>query len=272
MGWGEMKFRERAAKVLMIITIVALALCFALQIFMCYRASSNTWFVPCGSCANKGGTAPAGGSKSRTCVSCCQDCTWRAEYMYYVLRIFTMIFILFSIVSEFRTRIMLEYFTAFGYYIPRGFWYIFLGFMTIQSGVDDRDNTIFADFFGFCMIGVALAQIFMGLLCYHEYSESGRDKELNELGTWKSSRSPAGAPPGGAYAQPGSPMPPGTYGAPPPAGVYGAPPAQGSSASAPAPQYSSPAGSAGYGQPATYGQPSSYGQPATYGQPPPSKP
>ena len=199
-GWNEMSCLERCAKILMVLTFVLLVLALALNIYMIVVATKDTWFVRCHRCTT---AAPPG---DKNCgAKCCNDCTKEDEVFFYVMRSYNMIFAIVGCVAEFRLEIFFRYMKACGFYFSRGFFQIFIGFLTVSSGLSgDPMQEVFAQIIGFGIVIVGSVNFCLGLCCYSEYDEQSREKEAEARygSDQKAGGTAGGGPPAraGAYA------------------------------------------------------------------------
>jgi hypothetical protein len=173
-SWGKMSCMQKTARVFMVIAILAIIACLVFNCVSIYRAATETWFTRCSDCAN--GNAKCG-------KRCCQDCTLKDEVFFYILRGYTLAFCLVAIVAEFKTGPFEEYLLLCHFFFPRGFWQIFLGLMTVDGNVipGDANAAQWADIIGYFLVGVGIVHLFFGCICFGEYSQEKRDKEMKDL-------------------------------------------------------------------------------------------
>lgn len=170
-GWSDMSCLERAAKIVMVLAFLVIFLCFAMNVYMIYRAAADTWFTPCRECKDK----DQGGKED--CVRCCTDCSKKDEVFYYIFRAYNLIFCIIGMVAELRIQKFYEFAKICAFFFPRGFWQVFLGLMTVQSTTYDPSDALYADIVGYGLAAVGFCHFCLGICCYSEYSEEGREKE-----------------------------------------------------------------------------------------------
>lgn len=172
MGWKDMSCMERFAKILMILTFALLFVTLVLNCYVIYKASTDTWFTKCSDCKTE--TNPRG---TKDCEECCQDCTKKDEIFFYIMRAYNMIFLIVSMVAELKPAVFMDFAKVCAFYFPRGFWHIFLGFMTVTISLADPTSAVYADILGYILMFFGCVHFCMGLCCYNEYDGEARQKE-----------------------------------------------------------------------------------------------
>jgi hypothetical protein len=186
-GWNDMTCMERTVKIVMVLAFVILFIALALNCYVIYLSTSDTWFTKCSDCKSPVTSPPAGGNGTpaatasgggtKNCVKCCKDCNLKDEVFFYIMRGYNMLFILVGLVAELRIPIFYDYAKVCAFYLPRGFFHIFIGLMTVTSTLPDPQGAIFADIVGYAVVAIGVIHFLLGLLCFGEYSEEGRNKE-----------------------------------------------------------------------------------------------
>lgn len=176
MGWNDKTVIQKVADV---VKYVALASILACTIFNCvaiYKATDETWFVRCEDCKGGGGDVK--------CERCCKDCTWKDEAFFYIFRGYTLIFCIVAFAAEFKSELFEEYIKVCHFFVPRGFWQIFIGLSTVQANVlqVDDDGEKWADVIGWILVGIGILHMILGCLCFKEYSKDSRDTQMTGVG------------------------------------------------------------------------------------------
>lgn len=167
-----MNCAQRTSKVVQILAIIGILVCFVFNVVAIYKAADETWFVYCQDCKRYGGHKECGDS-------CCTNCTWKDGVFFYILRGYTLLFCLFALAAEFRLELFDEYVKMCSFYTPRGFWQMFLGLMTVQANTVPRDRTaeMWADAFGYFLFVIGIIHLVLGCMCFKEYSKEERDAQ-----------------------------------------------------------------------------------------------
>jgi hypothetical protein len=185
--WERRSTLQKFALVMTIFTLCVIVVCLISNIVCTQKAADESWFVRCNDCKRDSK------SSSSKCTKCCSKCSRKDGIIFYAMRGFSMLFCLLAIVAEFP---QLTYFrmlmAVFKYYWGRGLLQIFLGFLTLTGNLapDDSDAASAVAALGWIAIGCGVLHLFLSCLCFKEYSEVSKDREMAKA----SPTSPLGAP------------------------------------------------------------------------------
>jgi hypothetical protein len=166
-----MPILEQMRKVVMIITFTVLCIVFVFNIYICFRADTDTWFTRCNECERQGGKEKCGSK-------CCVDCSKADEAFFYVNRVYTMGFTAIAGVSELRPDPLVKWFRMCGYYFARGPLGVFIGLLCVQSGLSDPAGFLVSEILGWAMVGVGCVNFCLGFFCQNDTeTEDGGDAD-----------------------------------------------------------------------------------------------
>eukprot|EP01065_Artemidia_motanka_P030043 TRINITY_DN3606_c0_g1_i1.p2 TRINITY_DN3606_c0_g1~~TRINITY_DN3606_c0_g1_i1.p2 ORF type:complete len:225 (+),score=50.52 TRINITY_DN3606_c0_g1_i1:55-675(+) len=160
-----------------VLAVLALLLCLVAHVVTLYKSKKDTWYVDCSECKNPppcpGDSAQSGGD--RDCVKCCCGCTLKQEIFFYILRFYSLCFIVLALLAEAELDWFSQrraagqqppFFLVLKYYWARGMLMVFVGFLTLESSVapDDPTANDFAYGAGWTLLAIGGVYVLLSLI------------------------------------------------------------------------------------------------------------
>eukprot|EP00760_Papus_ankaliazontas_P002691 PhM_4_TR11235/c0_g2_i1/m.74077 len=171
MSWASKSGVEKFAFIVMIIAMACIMACAAANIAIIVKSVEDTWFTPCGECADP----------KTKCVKCCLDCpSLKQKSFFYLDRGFMVLWCFLALAAETKLAAFSRYLKVLDFYFARGILHVFIGVSTIEQLLSpDKTLNKFIDACGYALIAMGFCHILLSCVCMGKAkAEGGKYEEV----------------------------------------------------------------------------------------------